>query len=791
MSGILGIGAGGDTGFYGFPLEQSLRFNDGDSAHLSKLWGSAGNKKTFTISMWFKRSKLGARQDLVSFAQDVPILIDGDDEIQCFLFGQTRVQTNRRFRDTSAWYHIVLEVDSTQATESDRINLYVNGTKETDLQSETYPSQNLDANIYTSSLNMTIGRTYGGSNYFDGYMAEVHFLDGVRADADQFGETKNGIWIPKQYTGSHDTNGFKLAFQDSSALGDDTSGNGNDFTATNLAASDQMLDTPTNNFATFSFIDSHVASGFSQTFSEGNLQVGAASGSHKQGVRSTIGTKTMNFYYELCSKTAGTTNYQIGVATSSAVVSSTSNAGIYNKAQSSGSSGDIIMVAYSADANAMWTGRNGTWDNSATVSEIEAGTTTNATQTSIDPDEHIHAMYLDQASSFSGTVVANFGQDGTFAGNKTAQGNTDDNGNGDFFYAPPSGYFALCTANLPDPDIDPSKGETPDEYFNTVLYSGTGASQSITGVGFQPDFVWIKRRSAAAAHALWDNVRGTQKWLLSDGNNAEITTTDGLSSFDSDGFTLGADATYGSWNNSGTHVAWNWKAGGTAVSNTDGTVNSSVSANTEAGFSIVTFTGGAAGYTVGHGLSQAPEIVFTFNRTDSAGANYVFTTVIDGSIDYLNLDSNTAKNNDPFSMPAFTSSVFSLDNDYGMDTGDNCVAYCFHSVEGYSKIGSYTGNADANGTFVYTGFRPAFVMTKRAGSSTGNWPMFDNKRDVDNVVEHIHFADLSDDELSPFDRMDFVSNGFKLRDTGSGVNNSDTILYMAFAEQPFKYANAR
>ena len=140
----------------------------------------------------------------------------------------------------------------------------------------------------------------------------------------------------------------------------------------------------------------------------------------------------MNFYYELCSKTAGTTNYQIGVATSSAVVSSTSNAGIYNKAQSSGSSGDIIMVAYSADANAMWTGRNGTWDNSATVSEIEAGTTTNATQTSIDSDEHIHAMYLDQASSYSGTVVANFGQDGTFAGNKTSQGNSDDNGNGDF-----------------------------------------------------------------------------------------------------------------------------------------------------------------------------------------------------------------------------------------------------------------------------------------------------------------------------------------------------------------------
>jgi len=551
MSGILGIGGGGDTEFYPYTLDQSVRFNDDDTAMLSRTFPSAGNRRTWTWSGWVKRGNIGNTHPLfiagssgssvLQFAIQTSTIAD-----RLVLYDYTgsynlRLDTTQVFRDVSGWYHIVLKMDTTQATSTDRVKLYVNGDEVTDLVTSDYPSQNFET-LVNSAASHRIGRNFDtavSTKSLDGYLAEVNFIDGTALDASSFGETKNGIWIPKEYTGSYGTNGFYLNFKD-----------------------------------------------------------------------------------------------------------------------------DIVS-----------------------------------------------------------------------------------------------------------------------EGFNTVTYQGTGATQSISGLGFSPDFVWIKRRSASAAHALWDSVRGTQKWLLSNANNAEISTSDGLSSFDGDGFTLGADATYGSWNNSGTHVAWCWDAGtGSASSNTNGTVTSTVKANTDYGFSIATFTGGAAGYTVGHGLSQAPEIVFTFNRTDTAGENYVFTTAIDGSIDYLSIGptGTNTKNDDPFSMPAFTSSVFSLDNDYGMDTGDNCVAYCFHSVSGYSKIGKYTGTGSSNK--ITTGFTPAFVMVK-SYDQTRNWIIWDNTRTASNPADgHLHpNADVA--EQTGTDTIQFDSDGFTLLSSDADSNtNTYNYIYMAFAD---------
>ena len=327
-----------------------------------------------------------------------------------------------------------------------------------------------------------------------------------------------------------------------------------------------------------------------------------------------------------------------------------------------------------------------------------------------------------------------------------------------------------------------------------MLYTGNGSTQSITGVNFQPDFAWIKERSSTSSHILSDAVRGSTKNVFADKNDAEETSSTRITSFDSDGFSLGSSGAVNQ--SSQTYVGWNWLAG-TAFSNDAsatgiGTVDSSGQVNTTAGFSIVTFTGGSAGYTVAHGLSAAPEIIFTFNRTDSSGANYVFTTAIDGTIDYFSLNATTAKNDDPFSMPAFTNTVFSLDNDYGMDAGDNCVAYCFHSVEGYSKVGSFVGNNSADGAFAYTGFRPAFVMVKNSSSSS-DWQIADSTRNTYNVTNAFLEPNTSDAENTGRNKIDLLSNGFKCRESYGDINggSGNVFIYLAFAETPFKFANAR
>ena len=347
-----------------------------------------------------------------------------------------------------------------------------------------------------------------------------------------------------------------------------------------------------------------------------------------------------------------------------------------------------------------------------------------------------------------------------------------------FAHSAPSGFKALCTANLPTPTI--ADGSTA---FDAKLWTGDGSSsRAITGYNFSPDFVWIKTRSETYGHAIFDIVRGANIRLDSVGTNADQTITDGLHSFDSNGFTIGNRNTVGE--NTETYVGWAWDGGTSTVSNTDGDITSNVRANASAGFSIVSYTGsGTSNDSVGHGLNAAPELIITKNR-DGAYSWRVLTTVIDGSLDRLFLDATNAKA-DQSGVDVPTSSVFSVGSNLDHNkSGDDIIAYCFAPVAGFSSFGSYAGNGSSNGPFVYTGFKPAFVMTKSSSTASTDWMIFDYKRPEYNVTDGDLRANLSNAEAST--NFDILSNGFKLRNgTGSQNYSGRTYLYMAFAQTPF------
>jgi hypothetical protein len=399
----------------------------------------------------------------------------------------------------------------------------------------------------------------------------------------------------------------------------------------------------------------------------------------------------------------------------------------------------------------------------------------------------------------SGTKTwrANFGQDSTFSGATTAGGNSDDNGIGDFKYAPPAGYLALCTANLPEPVVGPLGDSLSDENFNTVLYTGNAVQdRTISGVGFQPDWVWIKDRSAANTHVLMDSVRGGTKQLFSNLSNSEQTNTDLTNGFASDGFIVGDNVTgTGATNlNSNTYVGWNWKAGGTAASNTDGSITSQVSANTDAGFSVVTYSGnGSSSATVGHGLGVAPSMLIVKRRDTSGYGWNVYHSAI-GASKVLFLNSTAAEaSTSLWNSTAPTSSVFSLGTSSGANaSGGTYVGYCFADVDGYSKAGSYTGNGSTDGAFVYTGFRPAWILIRLYDNGGTNWLIYDDTRDAFNVTDEALLPNSSSATGGSANAMDIVSNGFKFRSSAGSLNASNyNYIYMAFAKNPFKYANAR
>jgi len=831
MSGIFGSSQWmyASGAFYNGVATQSLRFNDGSSAYLSKDFtgSSPDNDKKMTISVWAKRANLsGVTQVIIGNYDGVRFLGElsfrstntigfrpggnGDGASNQYM-----VETSAVFRDVGSWYHIVLAYDSTQSTDTNRVKLYVNGTQQTlsALSGMTFPPLNYAHKFSYAGANNAIGYYPGGfnSNYLDGYLSEFSFIDGLALDPTSFGEFKNGVWIAKEYTGSYGTNGFRLQFNQtgtgtasSSTIGADTSGNANHFTSSGIVASDcDIPDSPENNFATFNVLSGHS----STTISEGNLRALANNSSnYLESQNSTFGITSGKWYAEFRAddllNDGADNGTQIGVTTApynrssgnqnGAITGNTrinldNSGGAYLGVDTSVTQqgnvgtyadGDIIGVALNVDDSEVSFYKNGS-------------AIANAQDISITDVNGVYffEVQIRKFSSDTSQITANFGQDSTFAGATTAGGNTDARGKGDFKYSVPSGYLALCSANLPEPTISPNEDTQADDYFNTVLYTGNGSTQSITGVGFQPDLLWIKGRSFIAAHVLQDTVRGANKAIYPNLTNAEDTNWVGHS-FDTDGFTV--DNTYSSEtnNNSNSFVAWNWKAGGTAVSNTDGSITSSVSANTDAGFSIVSYTGTGVNATVGHGLNVAPNYMIIKSR-DSAVQDWTVYSEEIGNTKNMALNTSgaeeTATTN--FNSTNPTSSVFSIGTRFETnESGAGFVAYCFHNVEGYSKFGSYTANGSADGPMIYLGFRPKWVLIKKIDGAA-SWWLVDAVRDTYNPTDSYILPDTSDTDRT-YTTADFLSNGFKIRNTSTAFN-SGTHIYMAFAEAPFKYANAR
>ena len=1007
----------------GYDIDNSLRFDTATDPKLLRTPSSASNRKTWTMSMWIKRNTLGFatffRGNTGSVNNYTNFAFTGSDELYYLDHpdnGDNRITTNRLFRDLSAWYHIVLVMDTTQGTASNRFKLYVNGVQETSFSDTNYPTLNQDLQV-NAATEHSIGDSSKGM-----YVAEVNFVDGQALTPADFGETDAtyGHWKPIEYAGTYGTNGFYLdfsnkgtkytitangnvqhdtarskigsssiefdgasdylsipqnadwafgdgdftieywvnmwntpsstqyqhlgqengadywrinhsasrielqfevggstqlnlttsgsqitaanvwyhialvkngstatcyldgtsvgsstwsgnmgevaapllignyrnyatgwmdgfmdeirisntarytssftpsttAFTDDSntlllihsdttngsttftddsgvvgGLGNDASSNTNNWTPNNLSATDQMLDSPTNNFCTLNVVNQV---GSSLIISEGNTNFFPSASTGTRAIESSMSAPSSGkYYFEICtvSKAQGNWNYGgFGLKyTDSSLSSSYSYGGagtnyVFANLYHNSNYGDIgtranfwtntnqpatltvFQVAVDSDNDKIYLGKNNTWYGSA------------------DPANNTGTAWLNggfgsggMSFYFSGTLnqemMVNFGQDSSFAGNKTAQGNQDSNSIGDFYYTPPTDFLALCTSNLPDPAVIPS------EHFNTVTYTGNGSTQSITGVGFQPDFTWIKARSYARHHWLWNSISGVSRWLQSSNQDLEAySSAKGITSFDSDGFTYTEDSGQGFNTSSQTEVAWNWKANGAGVSNTDGSIASTVSANVDAGFSIVSWANTGSAVTIGHGLSSTPELIISKMR--SASGSWFIHSKSGAATQILRLEGTYAfGTHDVYNNTYPTSSVFS----YKHGDAEDFIAYCFHSVEGYSKVGSYTGNGSTDGTFVYTGFRPAYVMMKRT-DSTGDWYVWDSVRNEYNLVTRNLVPNKTNTEFVGTSNytLDFTSNGFKHRGSGGDVNASGgSYIYLAFAENPFKYTNAR
>ena len=804
------MAASGSKGDY--EIAQSVMFNRGDDPYLSRTPSSAGNLKTWTLSWWMKRNdslsgSITASQiifgvgDLGASAtphsHNIYFRGDSSDRLsfeQWSGSGTTSYggTTRAEFVDVGAWTHFVLIQDSTDSTASDRFKIYVNGVRDTDIPWGNALPLNWDGLINTTTAHFIGGSDPDGDNRHSMMqLAEMHFFDGTAKAVGDFGEANEdtGQWLPKEYTGgSYGTNGFYLKFE-SGAIGTDSSGEGNNWTTSNLANSDILLDTPTNNFCTYNSLHNG-----STALTQGNLKFVNSSGNSDTGCTMQI-PFTGKWYWEIRATAVDAMYYGIVKTEYSDTAGTYGSLGrkvLYDGKYWNGSSavsygssysdGDIVNVAFDCDNSKLYFGKNGTWFNSG---DPAAGSNPAGSVTA--SEGWVPNMYGNAGTQND----VNFGQNGTFNGLVTAQGNADGNGYGNFYYSPPTGFLALCTKNLPTPAVEKST-----EYFNPIIYTGDGSTQSITGVGFQPDLVWGKNRSDTNSHWAADSVRGVNYRLIPNSDAAQDDpSTDIITAFGSDGFSLGSN-TEGNKNNDN-YVAWSWKAGGSAGGagtggqNTDGNMANWNTVSTTAGFAIGAYTGTGGVKTVGHGLGKAPECILVKCRSDAIDWCVYFGDPTDS----LTLNDAAARddNDNRWNDTAPTSTVFTIYSSNEVnDSGKTYVYYAFSGIEGFSKFGQYTGNASTNGPMVTLGFRPAFVMIKRLDTGSMGWGMFDNKRSSSNVVDELLYANNTDAEADS-DSLDFLSNGFKIITSGSDFINGSggAFFYMAFAEFPFKYANAR
>ena len=831
MSGILSVGGGGNVGgagasFYPVTIDNSLRW-PASGCQLQRTVGSPTDATKHTHAFWVKVNPTGTTQSLNSVYGNQSgyystSAINSDGRIIFGLDPARSCYSTMVLRDPSSWLHILQVLDSTEASNSDRMKLYVNGVRQTSFSYyATVPSGWTGSYFATNGLILRIGRTYTGGGFNSSllsYTSEYIFIDGQALDPTDFGQFQDGVWIPDTYAGTYGNNGYKLDFSNPSNIGEDSSGNGNDFSVTGLATHDVMPDSCTQNFATLN----PLAKGSGTiTFSEGNLKSSTAASlaPAEHGATFTI-PKSGKWYWEASytgattngaqatlmgimdtgTQTVGLSGNHLTTTTGDYVTYYSHNNAIYINnvltnytSQITTQTSAVVGFAVDMDNGHLWVHVNGTYIN---------GTPNFSTGGNKIASPDTTKTFLPFFSVNGGatlTWTANFGQDSTFSGAITAGGNADGNGVGDFKYAVPSGFLAFANVNLPEPAIGPGQDTLAEDNFVPYLFTADNTTpKSRTGVGFAPDFLWFKNRITGFSHNLYDTVRGVNKGLQTNNTNAENSYTL-LPSFDADGFTTSTDGATGNILNysSDSYVAWSWKAGGTAVSNTDGSITSSVSANPDAGFSIVSWTGNnTTNATAGHGLTTEPQMIIAKARTYSNPWQISINDSVTGTAGYLTFGTGAINTSNPEYLTLADSSTLifpGYDNDtrYYNNRIEDYVAYCFHSVEGYSKVGKYLGNGSSDGPMIFTGFQPSFLLTKES-SSTSGWNLRDNKRSPENVVNEALQANTSGAELTSGYDVDFLSNGFKLRTSLSDSNTSgQTYIYLAFAENPFKYANAR
>jgi hypothetical protein len=636
-------------------------------------------------------------------------------------------------------------------------------------------------------------------------MTEVNFIDGQALTPSSFGETnaQTGVWQPKAYTGSYGTNGFYLNFSDNSnttaaTLGKDYSGNGNNWTPNNFSVSagagnDSLVDVPTNwgvdtgtggevrgNYCTLNPLANNGG-----TLANGNLDHTGTTAI----TSSTLFPSTGKWYCEFtCTAYGG--GASLGYTAVGVIQSSQS----INTVPNSLASVPVGLWIYRNDAQKANNGASASYGNTWTANDVIG--------IAVDLDAATLTFYKNGVSqgtaytNLSGSIAPAINDQGSYSSSFSFNA-----GQRPFAYTAPSGFKALCTQNLPTPTIGATSTTQADDYFNVVLWTGTGGGRTITGVGFQPDFVWGKGRSGSATYPnlVWDAVRGTNLNLTTNNTGAEenaVTGTGngGIGTSASDGFTIVAGTSTADNLNAlspaSTYVAWAWKANGAGSSNTAGSITSTVSANTTSGFSIVTWTGNGSSATIGHGLGVAPSMIITKFRGDIS--NWSVYHISTGALGRLKLNSTDAfaTNAGSWNDTAPTSTVFSKGSGEN-DNGITQVAYCFAPIAGYSRFGSYTGNGSSDGPFVYCGFRPALIIAKQSSASGENWYIIDDQRGPYNVVDKLLNPNSSAAEET-YSQVDFLSNGFKIRNTGSGMNaNGATMIYAAFAEFPQKFSLAR
>jgi len=810
-------------------LGGSLRFNSASSHYLNRTPATTTSRTTWTWSAWVKRGTLTTDQFVFSAAtsnhsSNPTITYLGFNTSNQFVHYSinnpsltwSRI-TSQVFRDVSGWYHIVCVLDTSNATAGNRVRVYVNGTEVTAWATDTTPSQNAEGFVNLNTATHKVGQEAIRDRYsFDGYLANIHFIDGYAYDPSYFGFTDplTNTWRPKKYTGEYGTNGFYLPFDDDNAKGTDRSGKGNNWTANNFTGTstspDVVPDSPSgisystvptvgigtttgmtkpNNYATWNPLARNA-----NTFANGNLEVTNSASTPAKFV-STIGARSGKWYMETIHQ--GNSNWPLGI-TADAIERDYLSTSDGNTSISfwCGPSATAVFINGSVQT---FNGSSTTW----ALNDIVG--------LALDADNKTIALYKNGTQVGTQTFsYSSYGwNEAFFAGGNYINGNKyiSNFGQRPFKYTPPTGFLPLCTANLPRPTI-----VRPDKFMDTLLWAGNNANpRTISGLNFSPDLVWLKDRTQATNHRLVDTLRGGNKTLKSNTADAETSSeiAGTISDFTSDGFTLAGTSTMEGVNLTGdSYVAWCWKAGGQigvgrsfmidnvgfatagdAGMNTGTITPTGASVNTKSGFSIITYNGNlttAGNSTVGHGLGITPAFWISKSRSSTgldAGVWIVWHKDLSSNT-FLRFSTATPQSSDG-TLTQPTSSVFTTTWNSGFNvSGNTYVAYIWAEIPGFSKFGSYTGNGSADGPFVFCGFRPAWILIKQTNLGTENWWINDSSRSSTNPANS-NLAPNSSGSEDGSTLLDMVSNGFKIRNTFTSHNASGgSYIFAAYAESP-------